>query len=98
MRAPNRDSPANEKVALAQIAAIEEWSKPIGERLAYMKDITLPVLVVNGTRDIIYYTSNSFLLVQHLPNAQSIIYPDSAHTAPFQHSERLVEHAEIILR
>ena len=94
----NRDIPANEKVAPAQIAAIEEWSKPVGERLAYLQDIKLPVLVVNGTRDIIYYTSNSFLRVQHLPNAQLIIYPGSAHAAPFQYPELLVEHATMFLR
>jgi len=30
---------------------------------------------VNGSHDVIIYTVNSFILQQHLPNAQLIIYP-----------------------
>ena len=39
----------------------------------------MPVLIVGGTSDIIFYTINSFYLQQNVPNAQLILYPDSAH-------------------
>ena len=74
----DRDIPANDKVAPAQVDAIVEWSQPVGERFAYLKEITQPVLMVNGTHDIIYYTANSLPLVQTLPNAQLILYPNAA--------------------
>ena len=97
-RVEDRDVPANDKVAPAQIAAIQEWSQPLGERFAYLKDIKQPVLVVNGTHDIIYYTSNSLHLAQNLPNAQLILYPDAAHGSFFQYPELFVEDATRFLR
>ena len=50
-----------------------------------MKDIKQPTLVVNGSNDVIIYTINSYILQQNLPNAQLIIYPDSAHGSLFQY-------------
>ena len=35
--------------------------------------------MVNGSNDVIIYTVNSYILQQNLPNAELIIYPDSAH-------------------
>ncbi|MCU1323166.1 MAG: Hydrolase, alpha/beta fold family functionally coupled to Phosphoribulokinase [Acidobacteriaceae bacterium] len=97
-RVDNRDIPINEKVQSAQFAALQEWGKPVGERFAYLKDIKMPVLIVGGTSDVIFYTINSFYLQQNLPNAQLILYPDSAHGMLFQYPELFVEHTEIFLR
>jgi pimeloyl-ACP methyl ester carboxylesterase len=46
---------------------------------------------------VIIYTVNSFILQQHLPNAQLIIYPDSAHGSLFQYPELLVRHVSVFL-
>ncbi len=97
-RTEDRDISANDKVAPAQIAAIEEWSQPAGERFAYLKEIKQPVLVVNGTHDIIYYTANSLPLAQNLPDAQLILYPDAAHGSFFQYPGLFVDHATRFLR
>jgi pimeloyl-ACP methyl ester carboxylesterase len=97
-RVENRDTAINEKVQPAQFAALQEWGKPLGERFAYLKDIKLPVLVVGGKSDIIFYTINSFHLEQSLPNAQLILYPDAAHGSLFQYPERFVEHTSLFLR
>jgi len=53
---------------------------------------------VNGNNDIMIPTINSYILEQHLPNAQLILYPDSGHGSQFQYPELLVEHASLFLR
>lgn len=78
-RTVDRDVPVNEKVAPAQMAAVGQWGNHPGERFAYLKDIQQPTLVVSGTHDVIVYTINSLYLVQNMPNAKLILYPDANH-------------------
>ncbi len=89
-RTENRDAPINEKVAPAQIAAVGEWGTHPGDRFAYLKDISQPTLVVSGNHDVIVYTVNSLHLVQNLPNAKLILYPDSNHGSWYQNHEDFV--------
>jgi pimeloyl-ACP methyl ester carboxylesterase len=89
-RTVNRDAPVNEKVVPAQIAAIGEWGSQPGERFAYLKGIHQPTLVVSGNHDVIVYTVNSLHLVQNLPNAKLILYPDSNHGSWYQNHEDFV--------
>ena len=97
-RVENRDTPISDKVQPAQFAALTEWGNAVGERFAYLKEIKIPVLVVGGKSDIIFYTINSFYLEQNLPNAQLILYPDAAHGSLFQYPALFVEHTSIFLR
>jgi pimeloyl-ACP methyl ester carboxylesterase len=89
-RTEDRDVPVNDKVVPAQVAAVGEWATPVGERFAYLKDIKQPTLVVSGNHDVIVYTSNSLHLVQNLPNAKLILYPDSNHGSWYQNHEDFV--------
>ncbi len=89
-RTQNRDAAVNEKVAPAQIAAVGEWGTPRGERFAYLKNIKQPTLVVSGNHDVIVYTSNSLHLVQNMPNAKLILYPDANHGSWYQNHEDFV--------
>ena len=85
LRAENRDPEVNEKVAPAQIEAIGEWGTPRERSLEYLKSIRQPTLVVNGGKDVIIYSVNSFILQQHLPSAQLILYPDANHGSQYQY-------------
>jgi pimeloyl-ACP methyl ester carboxylesterase len=41
---------------------------------------------------------NAFLLAEHLPNAQLIMYPDSSHGAQSQHAEVFLQHVKLFLQ
>ena len=97
LRAENRDPAVNEKVAPAQIEAISKWGAPREKPFEYLKAIHQPALVVNGGNDVIIYSVNSFILQQHLPNAQLILYPDGNHGSQYQYAELFVRHASMFL-
>lgn len=97
LRVQDRDNPISDKVQPAQFAALQEWGRAVGERFAYLKELQMPVLIVGGKSDIIFYTINSFYLQQNLPNAQLILYPDSAHGSLFQYPQLFVDHTDMFL-
>ncbi|MEH2474167.1 pimeloyl-ACP methyl ester carboxylesterase [Nitrobacteraceae bacterium AZCC 2161] len=84
-RQEGRDPEVSEKVGPAQITAIAKWGAPRAGTFDYLRGITHPTLVINGSNDVIIYTVNSFILQQNLPNAQLILYPDSNHGSQYQY-------------
>src|SRR6202023_801003 len=62
LRAEARDPEVSEKVAPAQITAIGKWGAPRAGAFDYLREITHPTLVINGSNDVIVYTVNSFIL------------------------------------
>ncbi|WP_250517132.1 alpha/beta hydrolase [Caballeronia sp. INDeC2] len=92
LRKENRDPEANDKVAPAQLAALAKWGAAGENPYAYLEAITQPTLVVNGDDDVIIYSINSWILQQHIPDAQLIIYPDANHGSLYQYPERFVAH------
>jgi pimeloyl-ACP methyl ester carboxylesterase len=97
LRAKDRDPDVDNKVAPAQRAAIGKWAAVRERPYDYLQAIRQPTLVVNGGNDVIIYTMNSFILQQNLPDAQLIIYPDSAHGSHHQYPELFVRHASMFL-
>jgi pimeloyl-ACP methyl ester carboxylesterase len=97
-RTHDRDLPVTSKTAEAQLRAIREWGTvPSSNRYAALQDIAHPTLVVHGTKDIVVLPINAFILAEHLPDAQLIMYPDSNHGAQYQHAELFLKHAKLFL-
>jgi pimeloyl-ACP methyl ester carboxylesterase len=97
LRKENRDPEANEKVALAQLEALGKWGIQFKRSYDYLKSISQPTLIVNGGKDVIIYSVNSFILQQNLPNAQLILYPDANHGSQYQYPELFVRHVSMFL-
>jgi pimeloyl-ACP methyl ester carboxylesterase len=97
LRAESRDPEVNERVGPAQIEAIGKWGAPREKPFEYLRSIRQPALVVNGGKDVIIYSVNSFVLQQHLPNAQLILYPDANHGSQYQYPKRFVRHVSLFL-
>jgi pimeloyl-ACP methyl ester carboxylesterase len=96
-RREGRDPEVSEKVASAQLEALGKWGAPRENPYEYLKNLTRPTLIVNGGADVIVYTVNSFILQQHIPNAQLILYPDANHGSQYQYPELFVRHVSMFL-
>ena len=98
-RTEDRDLPVSRDSAVAQLAAIREWGRiPPTDRYATLKHITHPILIVHGNKDSVVVPINAFMLAEHLPDAQLIVYPDASHGAQYQHAKRFLEHVQLFLR
>jgi pimeloyl-ACP methyl ester carboxylesterase len=98
LRKADRDAAASRKAASAQLDAIREWGTvPSSNRYAMLGKIPQPALVVHGNKDIVVVPINAFLLEQHLPDAQLVMYPDASHGAASQHADVFLEHTRLFL-
>jgi pimeloyl-ACP methyl ester carboxylesterase len=86
-RTEDRDAPVSETTVAAHLAAAREWGAAAPGSFDYLKGITHPTLVVNGSNDIVVPTINSYILQQNLPNAELILFPDSNHGSHFQFTQ-----------
>jgi pimeloyl-ACP methyl ester carboxylesterase len=94
---PDRDAPVSDQSIAAQRAALVAYGAAKDPSYAHLKGLDLPVLVVNGSDDIVIPTINSYILQQFLPSAELILYPDANHGSHFQYPELFVRHARIFL-
>jgi pimeloyl-ACP methyl ester carboxylesterase len=97
MAREDRDSEVSMETVQAQAAAIAAYGAEKDETYAHLKDLYQPTLVVNGNDDIIIPTINSYLIQQHAPNAQLILYPDANHGAHHQYPALFVQHTKLFL-
>ena len=93
----DRDTPVSDQSVAAQRAALAAYGAAKDPSYAHLKGLDLPVLVVNGTDDIVIPTINSYILQQFLPNAELILYPDANHGSHFQYPGLFARHARIFL-
>lgn len=99
LREEDRDVPTTVQAMQGQGIAIGAWGQASpDEYKERLKTIKQPVLVVNGSEDIMVPSINAFELSQNLPDAQLIMYPNAGHGAIFQYAERFVAHATLFLK
>ena len=53
--------------------------------------------MVNGVHDDMIAVSNSYRLVENLPNAVLLVYPDAGHGSLFQFHESFTRHGAAFL-
>ena len=96
-RTEDRDLEVSQATVAAHSVAAREWGAPSPGGFDYLKRISLPTLVVNGSNDIVVPTVNSYILQQNLPDAELILLPDSGHGSHFQFPERFNRYASDFL-
>jgi NAD(P)-dependent dehydrogenase (short-subunit alcohol dehydrogenase family) len=52
---------------------------------------------INGVNDIMVPTINSWIMSQHVPQAQLIVYPDAGRAAHYQYPELFLNRSRIFL-
>src|ERR1700729_4033738 len=93
----DRDVPVSDQSVAAQGAALAAYGAAKDPSYAHLKGLRLPVLVVNGTEDIVIPTINSYVLQQFLPEAELILYPDANHGSHFQYPGLFARHTRMFL-
>lgn len=80
-----------------QAAAIGAWGTGKDSAFPRLKEIAAPVLVANGVHDIMVHAYNSYVISQHVPSAQLVLYPDAGHGFLFQYPEQFGRHVHEFL-
>jgi len=97
LRKENRDTPTASATVNAQATAIITYGYEKDPEYQQLRNIKQPVLVVNGTNDLIVPSVNSYTLSQHLINSKLILWSDSGHGALFQYSQDFVKEVNSFL-
>src|SRR5579862_2251104 len=92
-RCEDRDVPVQHGTVAAHSAAARQWGAAAPGSFDYLRAITQPTLVFNGSDDIVVPTLNSYVLQQNLPNAELILFPDSNHGSHLQFTEQFNRYA-----
>ncbi len=93
----DRDPEVTAQTVEAQGAAVGKWIQPADNVLDYLKSIKQPVLIAQGSHDVIIPTIHSITLQRNLPDAQLIIYPDAGHGSIYQYPKTFVANAVTFL-
>ncbi len=71
----------------AQLQAIAAWGSDEGSAWVRLDELTMPVLIANGSHDVMMHAQHSFAMSQRLTHATTVFYSDAGHGFLFQHPE-----------
>lgn len=74
-----------------QLQAIQRWAGGTGSSWSRLEELKLPVLVANGSHDVMVDSGNSFAMAQKLSDARTVFYSDAGHAFLFQFPEEFGE-------
>jgi len=97
LRTTGRDTPASNETIGAQAKAIITFGYQKDDDHKQLLAIKQPVLIVNGTSDLIVPSINSYVLSQYIPDSKLIIWSDAGHGALFQYHEDFVREVDLFL-
>ena len=89
LRTAQTEPPSTPQVMAAQAKAIGLWGIP-AKSYPQLNEIKQPVLITNGSNDVMVPTINSYITYVNIPNSKLILYPDSGHGFLFQYPEEFV--------
>ena len=88
----------NQDGTTRQRAAMTHWNTP-GEQNSFdrLKELRMPVLVLNNDNDVLIPSSRSWELSTNIPNAQLVIYPHAGHGFLYQYAALVANHVNSFL-
>jgi len=97
LRTSNRDIPTSNEAIGAQAKAIITFGYQKDDGYKQLLAIRQPVLIVNGTSDLIVPSVNSYVLSQYLLNSKLVIWSDAGHGGLFQYHDDFAKEVETFL-
>lgn len=86
-RAGPPSPPVRAETMRSQVAALTDWYRGANGILRSFRRIDRPVLVANGSQDVMFSAQQSVVLAREIPTARLALYPDSGHAFMFQTPE-----------
>ena len=83
--------PTRMETIRAMAIALGDWRSGKDAAFERLPDLKQPTLVANGVHDVMVGAYDSFVMSQHLPDAELVLYSDAGHGFLFQHAERFAE-------
>lgn len=96
-RKNDRDAATSNETIGSQAKAIITYGYQKDNDHKQLVSIKQPVLIVNGTYDLIVPSVNSFTLSQNITDSKLIIWSDAGHGGLFQYNEDFVRETELFL-
>ena len=97
LRTAGRDIATSNEAIGAQAKAIITFGYQKDEDHKQLSAIRQPVLIVNGTSDLIVPSVNSYVLSQYIRDSKLVIWSDAGHGGLFQYQEDFVREVELFL-
>ena len=77
--------------AFDQAVALRDWRSGQNSAFSRLAELKQPTLVANGVHDVMVGAYDSYVMSQHLPDAELVLYSDAGYGFLFQHAERFAD-------